>query len=509
MLVECPKCSRRHEAPKAQRSSTVACPCGEKLEVLPWLSYRQVITESRRVECPLCSRGYDLGRYRHDTELACGCGSLFVVQHPATAAALRGRRKSDGASRLLEMELHGLIDTTRLIHTCARDLDALLPLVIRISTDMLEVSGTSIALRDKAEGGLVFRYAVTEGDVSSLLSFRLLEGEGVVGNCVSNRASIIVNNVKDDPRFSNKADSESGFVTRSILCVPLIVEEDCIGALEFVNKRSADGFSRHDLLLADAVASQIAIAIRNVQLAQEALEAERLAAIGKAVTGVAHCVKNMLNGLQGGMYILKSTLKKSGAEVSDRGFVMLEHNLGRLTDLVMDMLLYSKEREPEYESSDLNELTASVVELMRPKAAERRLVLAFHPDPGVGKVELEPKGIYRCILNLVSNGLDACQAESAAVDVATMLDGSDGVVIEVRDQGCGMDESVLRSLFQAFFSTKGSKGTGLGLSVTKKIIEEHRGRIQVESETGKGAVFRVRLPRQRPVPLQAKTAPDR
>jgi signal transduction histidine kinase len=105
------------------------------------------------------------------------------------------------------------------------------------------------------------------------------------------------------------------------------------------------------------------------------------------------------------------------------------------------------------------------------------------------------KGIYRSVLNLVSNALDACrEKENTTVKVKTWLNDSGEVVIDVLDQGCGMNEETIRSIFQPFFSKKGAKGTGLGLSITKKIVEEHGGRIQVSSSIGEGSTFSIVLP---------------
>lgn len=500
MLVECPKCSRRHEVARSDGDATVACPCGEGLKVLAWLSYRRIFSDRGRMACPSCGREYDLSKFRVDTQVACGCGSLILVKSGPAAPKARGRRKTDQSERLHDVELHGLVDTARLIHSATHDLDKLLAMVIRIAGETLDAEGATIALRDK-EGGLVFRFVVTEGHAAKLKSLRLAKGEGIVGECVAKRVALIVNSPREDARFSRKADDESGFLTRSILCVPLTVEDACIGALELVNKKSAAGFTRHDLALAEAVADQIAVAIQNALLSQEALKAERLAAIGEAVAGVAHCIKNMLNGLNGGMYLLKSSIKKSGADVPDRSIGMVDRNLELLKGLVMDMLTYAKDRQPEYEERDFNELVQSVVDLMLAKAAERGLALRYMPEAGLGKAEFDGQGVYRCVLNLVGNALDACEGrEAAEVEVRTRRADDDAVAVEVADQGCGMDEATRKSLFRAFFSTKGSKGTGLGLSVTQKIIREHGGKIEVDSAVGQGTTFTITLPRRRPAP---------
>jgi signal transduction histidine kinase len=160
------------------------------------------------------------------------------------------------------------------------------------------------------------------------------------------------------------------------------------------------------------------------------------------------------------------------------------------------MLKYSKDHKPEYEATKIAELVGSIVDLMKVRAEDRHLQLRFNPNVDVGEIEIDPKGIYRCVLNLVTNALDACEKENAVVEVS-IIDGSkENIIIEVADQGSGMDESTLKSIFQPFFSKKGSKGTGLGLSVTQKIVQEHGGKIEVDSSPGQGSTFRIHLPKK-------------
>lgn len=494
MLIICPKCKKRHELQKSNQNITISCDCGETLTVLPWLSYREVISEQMEMKCPLCNRSYDLTAFRDKTEIACSCGNLFIAQYADSKDGGIGRRKTDQEFYLRQMELHGLIDTSRLIHSSIHDLDMLLRLIVRVTMEMLGVEGISVVLYDEEEDNLIF-YAVTGEKSAELTSFRLVEGEGIAGNCIANKSAILVNNVQNDARFSQRADNVTGFTTRSILCIPLIVDNECIGAIEAVNKEAEEGFGKYDMLLAEAVASQIAVAIHNVRLHEEAIKTERLAAMGQAVTSVAHCVKNMLTGLNGGLYMIQHDLKKLEEDSVNKGFEMMKRNIKRITDLVQDMLAYSKDRKPEYELVEINELADSVVELMQTKAKECNVALSFTPDTSLGEVNADQKGIYRSILNLVSNAIDASQDnENTAVVVKTGSNDSGELIIDVVDQGCGMDEETIQSIFQPFYSSKGSRGTGLGLSTTKKIVEEHGGRIQVTSHMGEGSTFSIILP---------------
>jgi signal transduction histidine kinase len=394
---------------------------------------------------------------------------------------------------LLETEIRGLTDVSQVIHS-VETRDELMIRATGVITEMLATEGSNIALTDPETGDLVFFLGCGE-KYSKLKSFHLAEGEGITGHCVRTASSVIVNDTGGDPRFSPRADVESGFTTRSILCVPLIVNNKCIGALSVVNKKRSTGFDDRDRVFCEAVASQIAMSIRNVQLTRAAVEAARLAAVGQAVACVAHSMKNLLYGLQGGLYVFRKDLKKSGADVPMRGLEMIERNFGRLFGIVREMLTYTKERKPEYGKADPNEIIRSVVELMQPTAQERGIRLSVEPHAVSGTVELDKDGIHHCVLNLVSNAIDACEEEGAAVSISARDVGANWIVIQVSDKGCGMDEKTRRFLFQPFFSSKGSKGTGLGLSVTRKIVHEHGGRIEVDSEEGKGSTFRIILPR--------------
>ena len=166
-----------------------------------------------------------------------------------------------------------------------------------------------------------------------------------------------------------------------------------------------------------------------------------------------------------------------------------------MQELVLDMLTYSKEREPEYELSDINEIIESVCDLVGTKVSKNGVHITCTLDPLLGEIMLDPKGLRRCLLNLVSNAVDACKdEEEGSVEITTETNDDTTFLIKVSDNGCGIKEQERKKMFQIFFSTKGSKGTGLGLAVTQKIISEHSGTIAVESEVGRGTIFTIELP---------------
>jgi len=236
------------------------------------------------------------------------------------------------------------------------------------------------------------------------------------------------------------------------------------------------------------------------KLEQELVNSERLAAIGQTVSSIAHYTKNILSGLKGGIYVADTALKEGNMARFKTGWEMIQRNVGRISNLVMDLLNYSKEREPQYQDCFPNDIAYEVCQLMEQKAKDNRIQIVKDFDPSIGKVALDPEGIHNVLLNLMSNAIDACIFDTDKrkkwwVKVRTALDG-ETIIFEVSDNGCGMDEEVKRKLFTSFFSTKGGKGTGLGLLVTQKIVKEHGGTIEVKSKQGEGSTFTVKIPKR-------------
>jgi len=236
------------------------------------------------------------------------------------------------------------------------------------------------------------------------------------------------------------------------------------------------------------------------KLEQELVNSERLAAIGQTVSSIAHYTKNILSGLKGGIYVADTALKEGNMARFKTGWEMIQRNVGRISNLVMDLLNYSKEREPQYQDCFPNDIAYEVCQLMEQKAKDNGIQIVKDFDPSIGKVALDPEGIHNVLLNLMSNAIDACIFDTDKrkkwwVKVRTALDG-ETIIFEVSDNGCGMDEEVKRKLFTSFFSTKGGKGTGLGLLVTQKIVKEHGGTIEVKSKQGEGSTFTVKIPKR-------------
>ena len=235
------------------------------------------------------------------------------------------------------------------------------------------------------------------------------------------------------------------------------------------------------------------------------LQAERLAAIGQAIAALSHHIKNILQGLKSGSEILKMGLTDKDEALLQKGWTIFEKNQAKIYDLVMDMLSYSKEREPAIENTDLNRIVQDVLELLQGRITDMGVKLETRLAENLPAVPVDPEGLHRALLNIASNALDAVEDRSAPqLGVATVLEG-DGqwVRIIVIDNGVGIPTSKLADIFKPFVSSKGAKGTGLGLAVSRKILREHGGDILVQSQPGKGTKFILRLPLKSPLSLDS------
>jgi signal transduction histidine kinase len=235
-------------------------------------------------------------------------------------------------------------------------------------------------------------------------------------------------------------------------------------------------------------------------LEKEKLQAERLAAVGETVAGLAHGIKNVLMGLEGGVYVVRTGMMKADSERILRGWEIVEENIERISAFVKEFLDFAKGRTAEVELVDPNLIATKVTELFRETARLAGIDLKSDLPPDIWPARLDEEGIHTCLVNLVSNALDACDmSDRSGGHVLVSTAERDGtLVFEVADDGTGMDAEIGKKVFTNFFSTKDSeRGTGLGLLTTKKVVQQHGGKVSFESTEGVGSVFRLEFPRDR------------
>jgi signal transduction histidine kinase len=233
--------------------------------------------------------------------------------------------------------------------------------------------------------------------------------------------------------------------------------------------------------------------------ARQLIEAERLAAVGQTVAELSHTIKNIANALKGSIFVLGKGIELDEKEYLLQGWRMVEENVEKIKNLSLDLLHYGKYSQANFRSSHPNSPAEEVLKLMAGKAGELGVELKSDLSPNLPPLAIDPEGVQRSLMNLVENAIDACRGNRTAerpkqVILRTLPVAGGGVEYHVADNGNGMDESVRQRLFQGFFSTKGTDGTGLGLMMTKRIVGQHEGTIEVQSNPGEGTTVIIRLP---------------
>ncbi len=226
----------------------------------------------------------------------------------------------------------------------------------------------------------------------------------------------------------------------------------------------------------------------------------KLTSIGLLISSISHGLKGLLNSLDGGIYLVNTGLEKNDQDRINKGWEIAQRNVERIRSMVLDILYYAKDREPEWEMVSGVELAKEVIGIVQPKAAGLDVKLESDIDKKIGEFECDRKAMRSLLVNIIENSLDACRVDKdkESHQVNIKLEGTnDHVEFEISDNGIGMDQETKEKAFSLFFSSKGTEGTGLGLFVSNKIAMEHGGSIGLESELNKGSRFTIRIPRRR------------
>ena len=222
---------------------------------------------------------------------------------------------------------------------------------------------------------------------------------------------------------------------------------------------------------------------------------KELKTLGQSITLLSHGIKNILEGLEGGAYVVGEGFKDDDLPLAKKGWNIVSKNIIEITDVVKNILYSSKNRPLRYEPAFPGRLVTDSINLFKEKAAGLNIELKTQIGPELPEIQVDIASVRRMFNNLIWNGLQAClndkDKENHIVTVKTDRYDDQHIFFEIADNGIGMDAATQRNIFEEFFSTKGSEGTGLGLAVVEKVVNKHGGRIEVNSTLGKGTRFTI------------------
>jgi two-component system, NtrC family, sensor kinase len=230
------------------------------------------------------------------------------------------------------------------------------------------------------------------------------------------------------------------------------------------------------------------------------LHQDKMISLGRLAASVVHEINNPLTGVLNYIRLMlkimnRDALNPDQLDKFKRYLTLIEGETGRCSRIVSNLLAFSRKSQTEFTDVDVNELIQKCILLSRHKVTLQDIEIRTFLDPGPPKVHGDYNQIQQALINLIFNAVDA-MPDGGTLSLASILMSSQQTVqIRVADTGCGIPREDMDHLFEPFYTTKKEgKGLGLGLATVQGIVERHRGRVCVESESGKGSVFTIELP---------------
>ena len=226
---------------------------------------------------------------------------------------------------------------------------------------------------------------------------------------------------------------------------------------------------------------------------EEAKKAERLSALGNLAAGVAHEIRNPLNAISITVQRLRSEFEPRKDQEEYLSFIQTVLNeIKRLDNIINQFLSLAKAQKLTLVSSDMNEFLNEVIRLVEIDAKDKN-VQVIKTMERLPRLKIDPDEMKKALLNIMLNGVQAMPQGGKLQIKAYLDDSKKNMIIGITDTGIGISKENLSTIFQPYFSTK-EKGTGIGLSIAYRIISDHMGKIEVESEAGKGTTFTITIP---------------
>ena len=384
------------------------------------------------------------------------------------------------------------------------DLQRLLEKIAERATDLIKADTTTVAAIDR--GTKLLAYLGAQGGRAQVLRAREqpLEAGGIYNWLVSYGTPLLIQDAGHDFRL----DSElmASLDIRSLMTVPLWSSNRMIAILTVVNKQDAEVFDKHDLRLFTVFSGVAGAALQNAFLyadlkhkmeelhstQRQLLHSTKLAAIGELATNLAHEINNPLTSVLGyTSHLIKTSDIPEEAREKLR---LMERETLRVRKIIRNLLDFSRRRATWMRPGDLLQPLRETVALLQ-GLAERASVRIVEDYPSAPvMVTMDSNELKQVFLNIMNNALQA-MPDGGELRVGAFADGDGETAVEIRDTGHGIAREDLGRIFEPFFSTKsGRDGTGLGLSISHQIVQNHGGRIEVESVVGRGTLFRIALP---------------
>ncbi len=406
---------------------------------------------------------------------------------------------------IYQQELDTILKFSALINSSLNIIEVL-DNAMKWAEEFIDAEASSVYELEEDNNELSIRLARGEKK-RAVEGLKLNVGEGIAGSVVATGKPVVIQDVSNDKRFSNKFDRLTGFKTRSIICVPLILRDRPVGALQVMNKRNSEPFRQADLELLNSMAQLIAVAMENAKLYQrleekfemtsqelestqkKLIRSERLAAMGHLVQGVAHEIRNPIMTIGGFAHRIKRELNDN-YKLQKYVDIILDES-GRLERLVREVREFSEIQSASLLLDTLEPAIHEVLQIFEPLAGNRNVKLSVEIANDLPQINMDSSQLVIAMSNIMENALES-MPKGGNLTLRTNRDDRH-LSVSFSDTGVGIDPEQLDAIYDPFVTSK-TRGAGLGLTMVYQIIMNHHGEIRISSELDKGTDVTIQLP---------------
>jgi len=414
-------------------------------------------------------------------------------------------RKVETREALYRRELATILRSSALINS-SLNFEQVLDNTMKWAEEFMGAEASTVYELEDRSNELVIRLARGEkkGPVERIT---LKVGEGIAGTVVKTGKPMVIQDVSQEKKFTDKIDRITGFHTKSAICVPLLLRNRPIGALQVINKKSGEPFNRSDLEILFAIAQHVSIAMENANLyrrleesfavttqelritQEKLIRTERLASMSNLVQGVAHEVRNPITTIGGFARRIKKEL--GGNRKFEKYVDIILDETARLENIVKRVHDFTEVQSYSPTPTRAEPLLEEVLKSATPLADQLAVRIVKDIAPDLPQVRLDSSQLTVALANIVQNALEAMPQGGTITLGALRQDHF--LFLTIKDTGCGIPKDQLTAIYDPFVTSK-SKGVGLGLTIVHQVMSNHHGDIRITSEVQKGTVVTLRLP---------------
>ena len=414
-------------------------------------------------------------------------------------------RKEETREALYRREVATILRSSALINS-SLDIEQVLDNAMKWAEEFMGAEASTVYELEDRSNELVVRLA--RGEKKRPVELITLKvGEGIAGTVVKTGKPMVIQDVSQEKKFADNIDKITGFRTKSAICVPLLLRDRPIGALQVINKKSGVPFNRSDLEILFAIAQQVSIAMENANLyrrleesfvvttqelritQEKLIRTERLASMSNLVEGVAHEIRNPITTIGGFARRIKKELGDN--RKLDKYVDIILEETARLENIVKHVHDFMETQSYSPTLARIEPVVEEVLNAALPSANELGVRIVKEIAPDLPQARLDSGQLTVAFANIVENALEAMpQGGTLGMKV---LSEDRFLVITIKDTGCGIPKDQLTAIYDPFFTSKSNR-VGLGLTLVHQVVSNHHGDIRITSEVQKGTVVTIRLP---------------